>query len=368
MDKLVTIGFDATGNPIQLPAQTLASRLHGLGWLSPEKLKTEYNIPDDLWKRVQSDLHEAYRDVHRESRGNDHHILNMNINEQLSQKYALALPHGASMSTLISLRDALDHDRKQEIERLLFIFVMEPTYRARLLANRYNKVEFFREFAYLIEASYFAYLRHNYAAAFMTIIPVIEGVILRWAATKDPKWAQQKMKFWEMHAFVQGTPRRTPLLSVPLFADIWAATCASILKDNFYKDTKSGPSVSNFNRHLALHMIEDKEFCTPFNIARTFLLLDLLGSLYLAEHYQTDIIDMSTPEDILPYSSNYLSLIRGATGNIERTMSRYARYKTLMDAHDRLGDPADYWKNPLMLPFREIIKKALHFAVTKKPE
>lgn len=366
MDKLVTIGSNPDGSPLQISARELTRQLHGQHpWIYPHQLKAKYNISDDMWPSVQGALYDDFRALHREVRKDELYILNIQVNEKLS-KYALALPHGANVKLLKSLDEALTKGQQQEIERLTFIFVMEPTYRAQLLATRYNKVKIFQEFAYLIDASYFAYLRHNFAAAFMTILPVIEGVILRWAAEKKPKFTGKRMKFQEVVEFVRDTPRRNPLLAIPLFADIWAATCASILKNNFYKDTTKGLSADNFNRHLALHMIEDKEFCTPLNIARTFLLLDLLGSLYLAENNQTDTMEGMPSEEFDLYLTPYLSLVRTGKENLERKMIRHARYKSLIDAHDQLGEPAVYWPSHFMLPLRDLIKKAFHLTGAKK--
>lgn len=309
MEKLVKLGLNSEGKPRRVPAQELANRLVGHGWMYPWKLKQEYDISDELWPKVQSAIAKEYRDAFRKSRNNNQDLIYAEMNMMLSP-YALALPHGATMENVNAIRAFLTGGQSQDLADYIFKIVMAPIYRARLFVKRYSMIAIFEEFAYLIESSYFAFLRDNFAASFMTILPVIEGVIQRWA--NKP----QQLQFPEMWEFVRKTPMRNPLLSVPLFADVWANTCASIMENHLYKNTKNGSSFDDFNRHLALHMIKRKDFCTPHNIARSFLLLDSLGDLYLAEHNKHDVIDTNPGDVVMPYLSPYLSIITNRTNCI----------------------------------------------------
>ncbi|MBL9006001.1 MAG: hypothetical protein JNJ46_17235 [Myxococcales bacterium] len=363
MDKLVTIGRESDGTPRQVAARELAGHLHGHPrWMYPHQLKEKYQISDEFWLTVRQDIAAEYREVYRNSRKGHDELPYLQINQSLAQ-YALALPHGASGMNLRVIEEHLRSSQIRELENYLFRIVLDPRYRARLLLKRYNKVPLFQEFAYLIEAAYFACLRDNYAAAFMTILPVIEGIMLRWA--NRPRH-QKKMTFMEISKFVRDTPVRNPLLSTPFFADCWAKTCSAIIEDHLYKSTSTGPSFSNFNRHLALHVLETKDFCTPQNIMRAFLLLDLLGDLYLSENNKYDGIDTNPDEAVLPYLNPYLEIIKNRAANQEHAMVRYSQYKLLWDAHEQIGNPIEYWKNPLMLPFHEVIKRALLFASEKR--
>lgn len=350
MDKLVKIGVDSNGKPLRVPARELASQLHGRGWIYPHQLKAKYNIPDELWSEVQKDIAEEWRSVYREHRDNDEHLSYLKTDTDLS-RYALALPHNASMQVVSAVNAHIANGQIDELADYIVMLIMEPTYRARLVLKRYNEISLFKEFAHLIEASYFAFLRDNFAAAFMTILPVIEGIISRWADRPH------KMSFPEMWEFVRKTPERNPLLSLPLFADIWAETCASIMEHHFYKKTTKGSAFADFNRHLALHLIQSKDFCTHRNIMRAFLLLDLLGDLYLAERNQYDGIDTRPDEMVAPFVSPYWSIVKSRDNNTERAMVRYPQYKTLLAAYEKMGNPAVYWKEPRMPSFGEILKK-----------
>lgn len=351
MDKLVKIGVDSSGKPLRVPARELASRLIGQGWIYPHQLKQEYNISDDIWPKVQKDISEEWRSVYRQHRGNDEHLSYLKADTDLSQ-YALALPHNASAQVVNSVNGYIAHGQTTELADYIVLLIMEPKYRARLVLKRYNEVPLFKEFAHLIEASYFAFLRDNFAAAFMTILPVIEGIISRWANRPH------KMSFPEMWEFVRKTPERNPLLSLPLFADIWAETCATIMEDHFYKKTTEGPAFADFNRHLALHLLQSQNFCTHHNIMRAFLLLDLLGDLYLAERNQYDGIDTHPDEIVAPFVEPYWAIVANRDNNTERAMARYSQYKTLLTAYENMGNPAVYWKEPLIPSFGEILRKA----------
>ncbi len=349
-EQLVDIGSDSTGNSRRISARELVQQLVGPGWIYPDQLKEKYAITDEKWKQVRRRLADEWRRVEQTRRKDDDHLLYQEIEEELS-KYALALPHNVNRLTMMDIRGYLSAGQIEQLADYMVRLIMDPIYRARLIVKRYKKVTIFSEFSYLIESAYFAFLRDNFAASFMTILPVIEGFIQRWA-----NWPG-KLSFPQMWQFVEKTPERNPLLSLPLFADIWAKTCFIIMNDHLYKNTKEGSAYGDFNRHLALHLIQSDAFCTPHNIMRAFLLLDLLGDLYLAEHNQHDAIDTSSDEEVALVAGPYRSVIANREHNAEQAMVRYPPYRVLLSAFEKLGNPVDYWIPPLGPSLREIKQK-----------
>ena len=106
--------------------------------------------------------------------------------------------------------------------------------------------------------------------------------------------------------WVRETPKRNPLLTRPLFAESWSESCSYILEHHFYKKTQTGQSYDNFNRHLALHMMEDVPVYSPDNLMRVYLLLDALTYLYLSEQWEpVSLMDLRKEEEE-PHAQAYL--------------------------------------------------------------
>jgi hypothetical protein len=168
-----------------------------------------------------------------------------------------------------------------EVQQLVFAAVMNPRMRALQSVGRFLKLKLFAEFAYLIDSAALSFYRGNLPSALMTIIPVVEGVLLRWQGY--PSLLKTKPGFKKTLKFVQEAPRRQPLPLLPLFFDSWVDTAWRIMRDHLFRDSSSGPAVDHFNRHLALHLLEEQRFCTTENVTRAFLLLDVLSDIYICE-------------------------------------------------------------------------------------
>lgn len=83
-----------------------------------------------------------------------------------------------------------------------------------------------------------------------------------------------------------------------LFYEIYSKAALSILTNHFYKPSDQGNAYSNFNRHLAAHLLNDSPFATKENCIRLFILLDILSLLYFYENKGLDRQFYLTPEDI----------------------------------------------------------------------
>lgn len=301
--KLVYIGLNSDGSSRLVPAEELAGRLHGPGRITPQKLKEEHRISDELWPTVQREIARAYREVvHPDPSEAD---LYRRVNQKLG-RYALIFPPYGRPSELSKIYNILQQEpvRLGEIGAEMHNLVIRPKTRARMLTGLYMKIPLFAEFAHVIDASYFAYVRGNFIAALYTIIPVVEGLLLRWRGHSSSSLESPAMA--NAALWVREAPKRNPLLTRPLFADSWAESCSYILEHHFDKKTQTGQSYDNFNRHLALHMLEDATVYNPDNLMRVFLLLDTLTYLYLSEHWHPDPIMFFRPEEEEPHARAYL--------------------------------------------------------------
>ena len=75
---------------------------------------------------------------------------------------------------------------------------------------------------------------------------------------------------------------------MPTFFESYVKTADEIFKNHLYRNSTDGPAHGHFNRHLALHMLQNKNFYSHENVMRVFLLLDLLSEIYLCEKHIAD--------------------------------------------------------------------------------
>ena len=302
-DQEIFLRKDPDGRPVFVTAQELAGRLWGRpDWLTVEQLCAEYGISSRYWDHIAPKVGRALRRITSTPEAE----LAAAVNRRLAP-HALAVPHLVSRAELDKLGQ-LTQPKAFDlpvIEELFFSLVMRPETRAQLLCARYMKTDVAREFAYIIDSSYFAYARGNVVAAYLTILPCIEGILLRWQGYDDS--GTRAPAIADAHSWVLALPKRNPLATIPVFTDSWVEACATIMKEHLYKDTRTGESFGDFNRHLALHSLEGRRYCTPSNLLRAFLLLDLLVELYLRERNVVDPLLHSREEDRKAHGAAYVA-------------------------------------------------------------
>ena len=291
-EEFVQIGNDAAGTSRLLPIADLIESLHGGKCRRPQDLTTLFDIPETDWIRVQTELAGAHRAARkRESDvGTRHRELNRELRE-----LAFGFPPYSTENDLDLIQKHMGPPlRQRELESALQDLVLRPATRARMLVGRFEKLVPFDQFAYVIDSAYFAYCRGNVVASFMCILPVIEGVIVRWAEDVGGNLGKGFPGYAD---WVSDTPVRAPLLANPLFADSYAETCGHILSAHLYKKTQEDLAFGLFNRHIALHLKEERGFATPQNLVRAFLLLDLMSELLICERWDRDPMFHVTPEE-----------------------------------------------------------------------
>lgn len=178
--------------------------------------------------------------------------------------------------------------------------VLDPRIRALQKKGRFEHFAAFKSFVRLIEAATISYYRENYFSSYLTLLPVAEGIILRWSGYSGQG---NKPEFEVIRKFFSKSYARQPCPGNPLFHDVFIKACDKIINEHLYKPSQRGVAYANFNRHLAAHLLDDSQFATKENCIRLFLLIDIMTELYLYETYCGDPRFNLTGEEIaLEYS------------------------------------------------------------------
>lgn len=235
-------------------------------------------------------------------------LLNAVVNLALAP-HALSLPSYCTGKEAQNI-DSLLFQAVPDVEgakKIIASIVFDPRMRALQLRGRFMKVKPFDEFAYLVDAATLSYHRGNVPSAFMSLVPVIEGVLLRWQGYPAP--GMKKPGFEVTKNFVANTATREPHPALALFFDSWAAAAVEIINTNLYRHTAGGNAIDYFNRHLALHLLDDVTFGTKDNVLRLFVLIDLLFDLYICEKKIKDPRFDAKNEEIDPHVKAYKAAI-----------------------------------------------------------
>ncbi|MEZ8360870.1 hypothetical protein AB6C40_11295 [Vibrio splendidus] len=282
-------------------------------------VKLKYKLSEEQWNRVSKKAYEYNMVLARKKRFEDQAKSNVACTDlsTINQMYdaigflaskALCLPTDITPYYY----DVMNAYRKRQYfnEKALIRFVeklvMNPTMRAHQKLGRFNHFSAFKPFSKYIDASLASYYRHNYQSCFLTLAPVIEGVMLRWSgyAGDGPK-----PQFEELRKFFRHGYKRNPRPGNPLFYRLFSYACDEILCKHFYLNSQQGVSHEGFNRHIASHMISDDNFSTKENCIRLFVLLDTMTELYYYETYCHDYRFYLTHEEVVGDYSLYNELI-----------------------------------------------------------
>jgi hypothetical protein len=210
----------------------------------------------------------------------------LDLNEKLVA-YALCVPTVATASDVSMASQLVDKmpDSEQELLDLIEAMTLEPRMRALQNVGRIRQFAPLKEFAQYVEAATLCYYRANYASSYLTLVPVIEGTILRWSGYVG---IGEKPGFEEIRRFFRKAHTRQPRPGNALFHDVFCKAADRIINDHLYKPTQAGHAHSEFNRHQASHLLRDSDFATRDNCIRLFLLLDLMAELYWYETHCKD--------------------------------------------------------------------------------
>ncbi|WNV05026.1 hypothetical protein RP726_01100 [Candidatus Methylospira mobilis] len=252
-------------------------------------VRQEIPTDEDDWFRVSAKAYSIHLQAARKQRKEDAKKRNvattsneeigeiLELNDKLAA-YAVCLPTLATKSDIKAALSLLARMPQAESQLLLLIedMTLEPRVRALQNVGRIRHFAAFKEFASFVEAATLCYYRGNFASAYLTLVPVIEGIILRWSGYQG---IGEKPEFEEIRKFF-GIPHvRQPCPGNPLFHDVFCRACDKIVNDHLYQPSQRGTAYAEFNRHQASHLLRDTTFATRENCIRLFLLLDTMAEI-----------------------------------------------------------------------------------------
>lgn len=291
------------------------------------KVRQEIATDEDDWFRVSAKAYSIHLQAARKQRKEDAKKRNvattsneeigeiLELNDKLAA-YAVCLPALTTKSDIKAALSLLPRMPQTESQLLLLIedMTLEPRVRALQNVGRIRHFAAFREFASFVEAATLCYYRGNFASAYLTLVPVIEGIILRWSGYQG---IGEKPEFEEIRKFF-GIPHvRQPCPGNPLFHDVFCRACDRIVNDHLYQPSQRGTAYADFNRHQASHLLRDTTFATRDNCIRLFLLLDTMAEIYLYETYcrdpRWDLTDEDARREVTLYKVLQLQTALGNT-------------------------------------------------------
>lgn len=289
--------------------------------LSVQEVKKQICNEDNAdWDRVSKKAYALWLEKERRQRKVDEkarHVITtslkdingiIQLNHQLLE-YALSLPSTASLTDMVNVQKLIS-DMPANEHKIIDAFasiIMCPERRALQKKSRFEHFPPFKSFVHIIESAVISYYRGNFIGSYLTLIPVVEGVMLRW-----PGYCEICVKptFDVLKKFFSKAYQRQPCPSNVLFYDVFSKACDQLLTEHLFKNSQEGDAYSNFNRHLAAHLLNDSQFATRENCVRLFLLLDLMSELYLYEaHCGGDPRFKLSGEDISLEFNEYLKLM-----------------------------------------------------------
>lgn len=293
---------------------------------SVDSLKLALQITDENhWNTIAEAIFKEWRSKANHPDGNDALVSEINI--ELS-KYALVFPVYGTVAEAKKVQELLKENppNVEEASKIIYATIMQPRMRALQLVGRFMKIPLFAEFAYFIDSATVAYFRGNVAAAFLTVVPVIEGLILRWYGF--PTTIPKKPDYEKTKKFIGRSFYRQPIPLMPNFVESYVETANEILVNHLYKNSETGAAHNDFNRHLALHMLDNKNFYSHDNVMRAFMLLDLLSEIYICEKRISDPRwDTKNAEEI-PHETAYIAAIlqQHNPDNPERILFKHTQH------------------------------------------
>ncbi|MBO3272357.1 hypothetical protein [Hymenobacter defluvii] len=208
------------------------------------------------------------------------------VNEQLTQ-LALQIPETSTLRDIKYIEKLLRELPASEPVIVAYIgtYIMSPKMRAVQKHGRYSKLLPFQPFTKLLDAATLSYFRNNFISCFLTLAPIVEGVMLRWLGYAG---GPDKPEFDDLRKFFRQGHLRQPRPHNAQFHKLHSDAAHVILNRHLFRPSQTGTGHGHFNRHQAAHLLSDVEFATQANCIRLFVLLDIMTQIYVFESRQPD--------------------------------------------------------------------------------
>lgn len=210
----------------------------------------------------------------------------LQINEEMLQKEGIIyLPDMWYLKT-IEIDTALFRDNMTCGDNLvnlfkdrIYPFVSSYHYRAemRLL---YEQFPIFKGLLPLLDEVLLLFFAHKYISAYITLSPIVEGLLLRWAGKLKESKDFDFKNFVELKAkeIINNHPQ-----------DMWCKHNFELLRfivcEFLFKHSDVQSIDTMFNRNVVLHLLNDPEyFKSQKNCMRLFTIIDLIAYCYTYDY------------------------------------------------------------------------------------
>ena len=178
----------------------------------------------------------------------------------------------------------INEDKKENLKYLVTKEIISPSRRAYQTTYFYRELDIFKPFVYILDVATICFLEGNWICSYLSILPVIEGVLKQWqleADIKDGKGIKALCK----EIFELVLSKYDLKNNFYNYLKLQCDFLHEILRDDFFehgdKIIEKNPE-QNFGRNIALHMSKIPKYSdSGLNVARLFLILDIISKLYL---------------------------------------------------------------------------------------
>ena len=184
---------------------------------SINSLKTNLSQNKDEWHRYSSKAYSINLENARKDRKIEENAQNvictsndqikeiLKVNKTLSD-YALLLPIFCTLQELNAIKNLIDKlpdsDVENEIIHIVGNMTIHPRLRMLQQKGRFEELEHFKIFSKLLHAANISLYRENYISCYLTLIPIVEGIIIRWMGYKE---TDEKPDFETIRKFFQNS-------------------------------------------------------------------------------------------------------------------------------------------------------------------
>lgn len=268
------------------------------------------------------------------------------VNEMLKRDFLCIPPYQRVNGKFIDECMSFTDDVKQLYSKISET-VINPSQRAYQMEYKFKKANIFSQYIPVIEYSVYDALQGNWICAYLSLLPVVEALLRKWAA-EYPSLSFNKMKGFGkiLSKYLQNNLQvfdddRITLVNEHI--DFLRHMITEVLYVDFdaYEDAQF---TDIFNRNLALHKLEGViDIRTGLhNVTRTLLIIDIIAELYIMQNPQVwwQNIFYATPETDVDYQLRWQLYIKCAMLSIGPNDLRIIENAFLNRASDEIKKAA----------------------------
>jgi hypothetical protein len=197
----------------------------------------------------------------------------------LKSTHPITIPNYSSITFARAqeIVDAIDSQDFRKAESLVMAHAFDLRNRAIRLTYFYRNCSKCDDLLRLFESATLAVFQDNFIAAFFTLMPLVEGLVLRWMAY-DAK--SQRPSFAKIKSFVtarsvhirQSVLQAKDSNNLHTVADFQMEHLDALVHSHLFENHLG--RISNLNRHLALHLMDVPNFSNSLNTSQLLIVID----------------------------------------------------------------------------------------------